>query len=67
MHLTQENEVGSCVEKIGYVFAYLVFTTVLYLILVFMNGIPSMGHYFHIAFVTFSISVLSIIVKRLLK
>lgn len=52
---------------IGYVFAYIVFTTILYFLLRFINKLPSSWTYFHVAGVTICISLIGIIIKRLLK
>jgi len=54
-------------QRIGYVFSYIVFTTILFYLLNFLNKLPDDWNYFNIAFLTFFIALLGLILKRLLK
>ncbi len=54
-------------EKAGFLFAYFFLTTVLFLILTFLNKIPVSWSYFHIMGVTFLITLFGILTRRFLK
>ena len=54
-------------EKVGYVFGYFLFTTVLFLALLFLGKFPTGWDYINIMLITFLIMTLGIITKRLLK
>jgi hypothetical protein len=54
-------------EKAGFITAYLLFTTVLFFILTFLNKIHSSWSYFHIMGITIIISIIGILVARFLK
>ena len=54
-------------KKIGYVFMYFVFTTILYFILTFLNKIPQSWNYIHILNLTLFIVLLGTFLKILLK
>lgn len=54
-------------EKVGYIAAYFLFTTILFFILRLLNKIPNSWSYFHIMGITFLIAVIGIIGNRLLK
>lgn len=54
-------------EKVGYIFAYFFFTTILFLILMLLNKIPSSWSYMNIMAITFIIALVGMITKRLLK
>ncbi len=54
-------------QKIGYVFMYLVFTTILYFILRFLNKIPDSWGYFHVLILTLFIVLLGTLIKLLLR
>jgi len=54
-------------EKIGYVFAYFLFTTILFFNLRLTHKIPNHWVYFHVMGITLLIVVVGIIIKRLLK
>ncbi len=54
-------------EKIGYVFSYFLFTTVLFFILILLNKIPNSWSYFHIMMITFLIALLGVVIKRFLE
>lgn len=44
-------------EKIGYIAAYFVFTTILFFALTFLNKLPVSWSYFHIILITFLIAL----------
>ena len=52
---------------IGYIFAYLIFTTVLFFIISFFNKLPLSWGYLHIASITLVVSLLGIVLKRILE
>ncbi|MDP6138642.1 MAG: hypothetical protein QGI89_00890 [Candidatus Woesearchaeota archaeon] len=54
-------------EKLGYVFGYFLFTTILFFILLLLKKIPETWSYFHIMGITILIALLGVIIKRLLK
>lgn len=54
-------------EKIGFIFSYFLFTTILFFILTLLTKIPESWSYFHIMAITFLIALLGIIIKKLLK
>ena len=54
-------------EKLGYVFGYFLFTTVLFFILLLLKKIPETGSYFHVMGITILIIFIGTILKRLLK
>lgn len=53
-------------ERIGFVFSYLLFTTIVYLIFIFTRGIGSWG-FIHIAGITLIIAFIGAGIKRLLR
>lgn len=52
-------------EKIGFILMYLVFTTLLYFFLKFLNKIPD-WNYFHVALLTLAITLTGILIKKVL-
>ena len=54
-------------KRFGYVFGYFLFTTFLFLILVFSNRLPRSWNYFDIVIITLAITVIGITLKRLLR
>ncbi len=54
-------------KKIGYVFMYLVFTTIFYYILKLLNKIPESWNYLHILPLTLFIVLLGTLIKLLLR
>lgn len=54
-------------EKLGYIFSYFLFTTILFLILIFLKKIPESWSYFHVMGITISIAVIGIVIRRFLK
>ena len=66
-----QSEENKTVQKIGenagFIFAYLLFTNILYFLLVFLNKIPTGWGFFHILGVTLFVVLAGLIIKRLLK
>ena len=54
-------------EKIGYVFGYFLFTTILFYVLALTNKIPENWSYFHIMAATMFITLTGVAIERLLK
>lgn len=54
-------------KKVGYLFSYFVFSTILYYLLNFFNKLPNTWTYFHIIGLTFCIVLAGEMIKRLLK
>ncbi len=67
MIFEQNNSIERFGEKIGYVFAYFLFTTVLFFILILLNRIPASWSYFNVMIITFLIALLGTIIKRFLE
>jgi len=54
-------------EKLGYIFSYFLFTTILFFILMLLKKIPQSWSYFHVMGITILIALIGIIIKRFLK
>ena len=54
-------------ERLGYIFSYFLFTTILFLILIFLKKIPESWSYFQVMGITISIAVIGIVIRRFLK
>ncbi len=54
-------------EKLGYMFSYLIFTTILFFILALLNKIPESWSYIHIIIIAMLFVLVSMIIKRFLK
>ena len=54
-------------EKLGYIFSYFLFTTILFLILILLKKIPESWSYFHVMGITILIATSGIVIRRLLK
>ena len=54
-------------EKLGYAFAYFLFTTALYLLLALLKKIPENWSYLHIMLIALLIAAAGLAIKRLLK
>lgn len=59
-------EIEKIAEKIGYIFSYFLFTTLLFFILGFMKKMPPSWTYFHIATVTIFIALAGATLRRFL-
>lgn len=53
-------------EKAGYVFSYLLFSTILFILLVLLKKIPESWNYFYILPITFLIASAGWLIKRFL-
>ena len=67
MNFEDDRSLEKLGEKIGYIFSYFMFTTILFFILEFLNKLPIDWSYFHMMGITFSIALTGTILKRLLK
>ncbi len=67
MDFEQNKAVEKLGERVGYVFAYFLFTTILFFILSFLDKIPYSWSYFHVMGLTFLIAVFGYIVQRFLR
>jgi len=67
MIFEQNNSIERFGEKIGYVFAYFLFTTILFFALTLLNKIPSSWSYSYIMIITFTITLIGIVIKRFLE
>ena len=54
-------------EKLGYIFSYFLFTTILFLILIFLKKNPESWSYFHVMGITILIAISGIVIRRFLK
>jgi len=54
-------------KRAGYLFAYFLFTTLLYFILLLLHKLPVRWNYIHIMIVTLMVTLTGAIIKRLLK
>tara|TARA_Y100000310_G_scaffold345815_1_gene470407 strand:- start:22361 stop:22564 length:204 start_codon:yes stop_codon:yes gene_type:complete len=67
MIFKENNLVNQIYRRLGYVFGYFLFTTILYLILNFLNKVPKEWSYFNIMGITLLIIFLGWSINRLLK
>ena len=67
MLFEQNNQIEKFGEKMGYVFAYFLFTAILFFILRLLNKIPDSWSYFYIIIITFLIALVGAIIKRFLE
>lgn len=68
MGVFEQNKAAEKIGKaIGYVFSYLLFTTVLFLVLSYLKKMPSSWNYFYAAGITIAVTVIGIITKRMLR
>jgi hypothetical protein len=54
-------------QKIGYLFSYILFTTIVFFIFSFLDKLPANWSFYHIMGITLLISIAGIIVKVILK
>jgi len=66
MIFEQNKSIEKMGEKIGYLFSYILFTTIVFFIFSFLNKLPSNWSFFHIMGVTLLIAIVGIIIKRVL-
>ncbi len=67
MKFEENKSVEKFGEKTGYVFAYFVFTTMLFFILALLKRLPQSWSYFHVMGLTLLIVLIGFGVKRLLR
>jgi len=67
MLFEQNNNIEKFGKKIGYIFAYFLFTTILFFILRLLNKIPDSWSYYSIMVITLVIALLGVVIKRFLK
>lgn len=67
MILESQKKIEKLGERVGYVLAYFLFTTVLYSILIIWHKIPSSWSYVHIVFISLLAVALGIFLERILK
>ncbi|MBI2653406.1 hypothetical protein HYX02_01205 [Candidatus Woesearchaeota archaeon] len=67
MKFEEDKSIGGVGEKIGFVFSYFIFTTILFFILKFTKKLPQAWTYLHIMAITLAIALAGILLKRLLK
>ena len=65
--MVEINQIENFGKVIGYISAYFLFTTVLFLILEFLNRIPENWDYPYIMLITLIVIIISVLVKKLLK
>ena len=63
----EQNKYEKISTKFGYIFSYILFTTMLYFILILLNKLPKNWNYINIATITFIVSLVAVIIKKLLK
>ena len=54
-------------EKLGYIFSYFLFTTILFFILGVLKKIPESWSYIHVMGIVILIALVGVIIKRFLK
>jgi len=67
MILDQDKTIEKFGKKVGFVFGYFLFTTILFFLLNASNKIPDFWSYFHIMGITLSITLVGAFLKRHLK
>lgn len=64
---SEKKEQNQVWEGAGYVFAYFLFTTILFFILSLLKKLPANWNYFHIMGITLLISIAGMIARKVLK
>lgn len=54
-------------QAAGYIFSYIMFTTILYFVLFSSRKLPANWTYFHVALLSFCVSLAGETIKRLIK
>ena len=67
MNFEENKRVAEAGEKIGFVFAYFLFTTILFFILLILKKMPVSWNYLHIMGIVLIIILIGAGIKRLLK
>ena len=67
MEFSQDKGVVPAGITAGFIFAYFLFTTILFFVLNLLNKIPASWTYFHIMGVSFGATLVGAVIQRLLK
>jgi hypothetical protein len=67
MIFRQDKSIKEFGRKTGYLFSYLIFTTMVYFLLNILNKLPNSWSYFHVMFLTFCIILVGETIRRLLR
>jgi len=67
MIFEQNRSIERLGERLGYLFSYFLFTTILFFILVLLKKIPESWSYLYVMGITILIVLTGIVIKRLLK
>jgi len=67
MEFNKNNKITAIGEKLGYIFSYFLFTTILYIILNLLKKIPESWSYLNIMIITFIIALAGIIIRKILR
>ena len=67
MIFEQNKSIESLGEKLGFIFSYFLFTTILYLILSLLKKIPESWSYIYVMGITILIALTGIVIKRFLR
>ena len=67
MIFEQNKSIERLGQKIGYIFSYFLFTTILFFILTLLDKIPESWSYAHVIGITLLIVFISFVIRRLLR
>ena len=67
MIFEQNNSIENIGKKVGYLFSYFLFTTLLFFVILLSKKLPNTWTYFHIMVVTAGITLIGVILKNVLK
>lgn len=67
MDFGENKIIGNVGEKVGFVFAYFLSTTILFYMLILLKRLPEAWNYIHIMGVVLIITLIGIGIKRILK
>ena len=65
--LEKHNSIRNFGQRVGFLFSYLVFTTILYFILTLLNKLPNDWSYLSVVLITLAIVIIGFILKKVLK
>jgi hypothetical protein len=63
----KSNKLEKTGEKLGFLFSYFLFTSVLYFMLFLFHKLPKSWSYFHVGAITLSITLLGLFLSKYLK
>lgn len=66
MNFEQDKSIEKMGRVLGYIFAYFLFTIILFSMLSFLNKIPDSWSHLHIMIITLIITFIALIIKRFL-